>query len=71
MDRLISMTRPTRSTYYDQVNQIEHKQVKMIKKCRANRMVRAPQVDRPRSDLTWARGYAIYGICRSDLPRSI
>ena len=30
MDRLISMTEPTRSTYYDQVDQKEHKQVKMI-----------------------------------------
>ena len=32
MDRLINMTGPTRSTYYDQVDQIEHKQVKMIRK---------------------------------------
>ena len=42
MDRLINMTEPIRSTYYDQVDQIEHKRVKIIKKCRANRMVRAP-----------------------------
>ena len=42
MDRLIRMTGPTRSTYYDQVDQIKYKEVKMIKKHGANRMVRAP-----------------------------
>ena len=41
MDKLINMTGPVRSTYYSQVDQIEHKQVKMIRKRRANRMVGA------------------------------
>ena len=41
MDRLINMTGPTKSTYYNQVDQIEYKQVKMIKKRRANKIVRA------------------------------
>ena len=69
MDRLINMTGLTRSTYYDQVDQIEHKQIKMIRKRRANRMVRAPEVDRPRLDLTWAEKHVIYGISGSDLPK--
>ena len=42
MDKLISMIRPTRSTYYNQVDQIKHKQVKIIKKRRANKIVGAP-----------------------------
>ena len=71
MDKLINMTGPTRSTYYDQVDQIEHKQVKMIRKRKANRMVRVLLVDWLGSDLTCARGYAIYGICGSDPPRSV
>ena len=42
MDRPIKMTGPTRSIYYYQVDQIENKKMKMIRKCRANGMIRAP-----------------------------
>ena len=42
MNRLIKMTRPTESIYYDQVDQIQLKQVEMIKKHRAAGIIRAP-----------------------------
>ena len=41
MKKLIVMTKPTKSAYYVQGDQIQHKQIEMIRRRRANKLIRA------------------------------